>query len=506
MLAVVLTPALATPSAQAEPRTPTPSSDTAGFLDNGITAHRGYSGAYPENTMTSMRQGIRVGADWIELDVFLSKDGQVVVSHDRTTARVGDKNLVIADSTYKQLRTVDVAWAFRDSNGLTAKQVPVERMPLLSDVLRMVKQQHRTRVSIQPKESAVVEASVDVVHQLGMQDWVGFNDGSLPLMTQVKQLDPSLHVFWDTNTSDIDGSIATAVDRGFETIVMNQAHVSPESIQKIRAAGMEAGAWTINDFAVMQRFFDWGIDRVYTDHAAEALQLRGHDDRTGIRRGLLGHWSFDDHNGDFADDDGSVNQLRQGRLVANAAFAGRGRLRGGVTFQGHRDYVDVPIEVLPDAADRYTTAAWFKPARAGVPWRQSILETSGAGAISVELSEVTGQLKYSVQTTGTSVIAESDRVPAPGAWHHVAVSYDQATGMTRLYLDGGEVTSFVDARETATGALVATDGLHIGAYRDANDRFFEGTLDDVAVWDRVLTTTELGWLWNAGRGNAVPST
>jgi hypothetical protein len=83
LLAAALTPAIPVPSAQAAPATPAPNGETAGFLDNGITAHCGYSGAYLENTMTSMRRGIEVGADWIELDVFLSKDGQVVVNMTR---------------------------------------------------------------------------------------------------------------------------------------------------------------------------------------------------------------------------------------------------------------------------------------------------------------------------------------------------------------------------------------------------------------------------------------
>ena len=53
------------------------------------------------------------GADWLELDIFLTKDGKLVVTHDKTTKRVGDKNLDIAESTYTELKTVDVATDFR---------------------------------------------------------------------------------------------------------------------------------------------------------------------------------------------------------------------------------------------------------------------------------------------------------------------------------------------------------------------------------------------------------
>lgn len=99
------------------------------FLHNGVTAHRGNSGEHPENTMPSFRSGIEVGADWIELDIFRTKDRRLVVIHDRTTERVGDKNLVVPDSTYEQLLTVDVATEFRQRRERTIEAVPKQTIP-----------------------------------------------------------------------------------------------------------------------------------------------------------------------------------------------------------------------------------------------------------------------------------------------------------------------------------------------------------------------------------------
>jgi glycerophosphoryl diester phosphodiesterase len=105
------------------------------FLNNGVTAHRGNSAEYPENTMPAFRSGIEIGADWIELDIFRTKDGKIVVIHDRTTQRVGDKNLVVPESTYEQLLTVDVATEFRNRQGKSVEAVPRQTIPLLKDVL-----------------------------------------------------------------------------------------------------------------------------------------------------------------------------------------------------------------------------------------------------------------------------------------------------------------------------------------------------------------------------------
>lgn len=212
--------------------------------------------------------------------------------------------------------------------------------------------------------------------------------------------------------------------------------------------------------------------------------------------------SLDDVIGTTADDSGSPNPIRNGLLQSDAELTarGHGHLKGAVALDGTGDYVDVPFEVLPDDSPAYTASVWFKPEQLGA--RQPLLASSGSGAISMELAE-TGNLTYSIQTDGTSVLAESGAAPAIGQWHHAALTYDAATDASHLYLDGEEITAFVDSQEAGTGTLARTDGLHLGSDREAG-RFFQGALDDAALWNRVLTGDELATIWNDGDGTAVP--
>lgn len=243
------------------------------FLQNGVTAHRGNSGEYPENTIPAFQSGIDVGADWLELDIFQTKDGQLVVTHDKTTQRVGDKNLDVAGSTYEELKTVDVATDFRKRHQLTKKECPPQQMPLLEDVLKMIKLQHKTRVSIQPKADCVA-AAIALVKQLKMEPRVGFNDGNLNYMSQVKQLAPEIPVFWDRGADTaIDADIKIARQRGFEALVLHYQGITAEKVQKIKAAGLEPGAWTVNDPAVMKQLLKQGVERIYTDDPTLLLQL-----------------------------------------------------------------------------------------------------------------------------------------------------------------------------------------------------------------------------------------
>ena len=64
--------------------------EESGFLINGVTAHRGDSGDYPENTLRAFRSALQVGVDWMECDIYKTSDGKIVVVHDRDTERVGD--------------------------------------------------------------------------------------------------------------------------------------------------------------------------------------------------------------------------------------------------------------------------------------------------------------------------------------------------------------------------------------------------------------------------------
>ena len=170
--------------------------ETPSFLQNGVTAHRGNSIDYPENTMSAFRNAMAAGVDWIEADVWLTKDGELVVIHDSTTARVGNKDLSVVSSTYSELRTVDVATEHRQRNQLTLEDCPTQHIPTLADLILEVQKQGQTRLSIQPKMDCVA-AVVEMVKKMKAQRWIGFNDGNLEYMSQVKQLAPEIPVFWD---------------------------------------------------------------------------------------------------------------------------------------------------------------------------------------------------------------------------------------------------------------------------------------------------------------------
>jgi glycerophosphoryl diester phosphodiesterase len=93
-----------------------------------IAAHRGAAGKAPENTLASVRQAIEDGADWVEVDVQESADGQVVVVHDSDFVKLAGVDLKVWDGSLTQISTIDVGSWFSPA-------FAAERVPTLWEVL-----------------------------------------------------------------------------------------------------------------------------------------------------------------------------------------------------------------------------------------------------------------------------------------------------------------------------------------------------------------------------------
>ncbi len=117
----------------------------------------------------------------IELDIFRTKDGKIVVIHDRTTGRVGDRDLVVPEATYEQLLAVDVA-ADSPPPGVQRPSPSTRSRCWKTCLIRNDPEPMRVRFS----PNGLRADAIALVRELGAERWIGFNDGNLPLMAEVK--------------------------------------------------------------------------------------------------------------------------------------------------------------------------------------------------------------------------------------------------------------------------------------------------------------------------------
>lgn len=249
--------------------------EPAPTAENGVTAHRGDSVRHPQNSLEAFSAANAVGADWIETDVHLTSDRQLVIAHNNTTgAYCGkDHDLVIKEHTYAELAELDMAATFRAQNKLTAEQCPKLKICRLDEALDLVLAQRKARLSIQPKCDCVDEVMA-LVRAKRAEAWVGFNDGNAVWMSRVKELDPTIPVFWDRGRADVEKDVAFARAHGFETVVQQWKSVTPGLVRAYKSAGLQVGAWTVNDAAEMKRLLDMGVERIYTDVPERLLDVK----------------------------------------------------------------------------------------------------------------------------------------------------------------------------------------------------------------------------------------
>ena len=153
-----------------------------------VFAHRGYSGKYPENTMEAFRGAFAAGADGIELDVQLSKDGQLVIIHDETLDRTTTGKGYVKDYTLSELKQLDASGKL-----FSGLQLPsfeeycewVKNTPLITNI--------ELKTSIVYYEE-IEEKTAEMVKAFRLEDRVIFSSFNHLSIVRMKQLLPECPV------------------------------------------------------------------------------------------------------------------------------------------------------------------------------------------------------------------------------------------------------------------------------------------------------------------------
>ena len=228
-----------------------------------IMAHRGASFAAPENTLAAIRAAMDSGAQWVEIDVQETVDGEVIVIHDSDLKKIGRVPLGVADSTLKELQLVDIGSWF-------GEEFSDERIPTLEQVLRLCKD--RIRVNIELKyygaQQQLEQRVADIVDASGMADQVVVMSLSLAGIREMHRLRPD----WTLGllTSVAVGNLA-AMEVDF--LAINARFASRHLIRRMHQQGKDVMVWTVNDPVGMSSMASRGADVIITDEPALGVSL-----------------------------------------------------------------------------------------------------------------------------------------------------------------------------------------------------------------------------------------
>src|SRR5262245_35742427 len=228
-----------------------------------VIAHRGASEAAPENTLAAFRLGADLGADFVELDVQESADGEVVVVHDSDLMKVGGSPLKIWEAPAAELRAVDIG-------SRTGPQFAGERVPTLAEVFALSK--GRVRVVVELKSyghsQRLEERVVEIVEAAGVANDTIFMSLDHDMVRRLKQLRPS----WKVGVL-VAKAIGDLTSLGVDFLAVEANMATRGFVRRAHRAGQDVYVWTVNDPAWMFASMANGVDGLITDLPGVAREV-----------------------------------------------------------------------------------------------------------------------------------------------------------------------------------------------------------------------------------------
>lgn len=241
-----------------------------------VIGHRGAAGHAPENTLAAFRIGLGLGAEGVECDVHMSRDGRIVVIHDPTVERTTNGEGRVGELTFEELRALDAgSWFDARFSG--------ERIPSLDELFELLSETERSSgvsrwLFIELKHGndvypGIEEALVLAIAGSGRMERIAVISFDHRAIARIQAMAPSLRtgVLYDARPLD-SAALAQAAQAGW--IGPAVKWVDAEEVARARQAGLEVFVWTANQEAAMRRMIALGVSAVGSDYPDRLLAIR----------------------------------------------------------------------------------------------------------------------------------------------------------------------------------------------------------------------------------------
>ena len=238
-------------------------------------AHRGGALLRPENTVLAFDHGLSLGADGLELDVRLSRDGIVVVHHDATLERTTNGRGPVAEQTADALARLDAGYHFGEFRGRTGG------VPTLDEVLRRYPDA-AIIIELKLNEAELARRTVDVIRAAGAVDRVALGSFGTKVLRAARAFEPrvltgasqeetrlALYRSWVRWPVRRPGYSAFQVPE----LAGSTRVVSERFVRYAHEAGVAVQVWTVNEIADMQRLLGWKVDAIISDRPDLAVEV-----------------------------------------------------------------------------------------------------------------------------------------------------------------------------------------------------------------------------------------
>ncbi|MCM1135485.1 MAG: glycerophosphodiester phosphodiesterase [Clostridium sp.] len=228
-----------------------------------IWAHRGASGHAPENTLPAFEMAYELGADGIELDAQLTKDGVPVVIHDETVDRVSDGTGPVRNFTLEELKKLNVGKNFPAYGKV--------QIPTLEEVYAFIKRTDMV-VNLELKNSVffyegLEEKVLALAKRMGLSDRIIYSSFNHHSMKWVKELEPEAKIafLYTDGIADVEEYGSKYGVYAVHPYMRNTEY--PDMVKKCHERGIQVNVWTVNEEADIKRMKELGVDAIITNYA-----------------------------------------------------------------------------------------------------------------------------------------------------------------------------------------------------------------------------------------------
>ncbi len=238
-----------------------------------VIAHRGFSGVAPENTLISFQKAIDVGADMIEFDVSLSKDGIPVVIHDKTINRTTNSKGKVEDFTLDQLKAFDAGSWYKE-------QFSDQKIPTLEEVIQLSKGKIMLNIEIKKysvkrniKIDGLEYKIVKLIEKHDMVNNVLISSFSKMAIQRIREFNSDIPVAY-LYRFGLSPRIIESFDKiGIYSFNQGKRSFSKKVVKDLHEKGIKLNLYTINQKREMKKFIKSGVDGIITNYPDKLIQV-----------------------------------------------------------------------------------------------------------------------------------------------------------------------------------------------------------------------------------------
>jgi glycerophosphoryl diester phosphodiesterase len=229
-------------------------------------AHRGASAYYPENTMESFQGAISMGADMIEFDVQLTRDGEVIVFHDEKLTRCTNGKGRVADYTLVELKKLDAgSWFGKEYQGA--------KIPTLEETLSLCRDKIAVNIEIKTEAvdeniwNGIEEKSMNIVEMRGMREHVVFSSFDPRAIKHLKEIDRTVAaaVLFEKEYYGSKSPSEIIELLGADTFNCSKNELSKKWLINLKLNNIPVNVYTVNDKKNIRRFLDMAVSGIFTN-------------------------------------------------------------------------------------------------------------------------------------------------------------------------------------------------------------------------------------------------